>query len=50
MNEKTAKLINRYSLARGSNSKELKREWNTLNARERFLRRQMMLRELKGKK
>lgn len=49
MNEKTAKLINRYALAKGSNSRELKREWNALNARERFQKRQAMLAELKGK-
>ncbi|MBX7056781.1 MAG: hypothetical protein K1X75_01855 [Leptospirales bacterium] len=49
MNEKTAKLLNRYSLARGGNLKALKREWLSLNARQRFERRQAILRELKGK-
>lgn len=50
MNEKTAKLLNRYALAKGSNSRDLKREWNNLNAGERHLRRQEILKELKGKK
>ena len=49
MNEKTAKLLNRYAMARGSNSRDLKREWLSLNARERFQKRQAMLQELKGK-
>ena len=47
MNEKTAKLLNRYAMAKGSNLKELKRLWNSLNARDRFLKRQGMLKELK---
>jgi len=46
MNEKTAKLINRYSLAKGTNSKDLKKEWNSLNAKERFLKRQSLIRDL----
>lgn len=50
MNEKTAKLLNRFALAKGSNARELKREWNNLTARERHERRQAMLQELKGKK
>lgn len=49
MNEKTAKLLSRYSLARGTNLKSLKREWLSLNARQRFERRQAMLNELKPK-
>ena len=49
MNETTAKILNRYALARGSNSRDLKREWMALNAKERYLKRQSMLKELKGK-
>lgn len=49
MNEKTAKLINKYALAKGANSKALKREWNALTAKQRYERRQAMLQELKGK-
>lgn len=47
MNEKTAKLLNRYALAKGGNSKDIKREWTALNAKERFLKRQSMLKDLK---
>ncbi len=50
MNEKTAKLLNRYAQTRGSNVKELKKEWLAMNAKERFLKRQELLKELKGKK
>lgn len=50
MNEKTAKLLNRYSLAKGANPKELKREWLSLNARERFQKRQALLQALKSGK
>ncbi len=46
MNEKTAKLINRYSLAKGINNKDLKKEWMALNARQRFEKRQSMLKDL----
>ncbi len=47
MNGKTAKLLNRYAKAKGVNDKDLKREWYAMNAKERFLRRQAMLQELK---
>lgn len=47
MNEKTAKLLNRFALAKGSNVKNLKREWNSMNSKERFLKRQEMLKDLK---
>ncbi len=47
MNEKTAKLINRYASAKGYNPKDLKKRWLNLNAKERFLERQKMLLELK---
>jgi len=47
MNEKTAKLLNKYAKARGVNPKELKREWTSLNAKERFVKRQNLLKELK---
>jgi len=47
MNEKTAKLLNRYAMARGANLKELKRQWTAMNARERFLKRQDLLKDLK---
>lgn len=50
MNEKTAKLLNKYATARGQNVKELKREWLSLNGKERFLKRQELLKELAGKK
>lgn len=50
MNEKTAKLLNRYALARGANVKDLKREWNSLDARGRFVRRQELIQDLQGKK
>jgi hypothetical protein len=47
MNEKTAKLINKYAQAKGFNSKDLKRRWLSLNSKERFWERQKMLKELK---
>jgi len=47
MNEKTAKLLNRYAKARGVNVKELKRQWTALNGRERFDKRQALLKDLK---
>lgn len=47
MNEKTAKLINKYSMAKGANAGDLKREWNSMNSKERFQKRQTMLKELK---
>ena len=46
MNGKTAKLLNRYSKARGVNVRDLKREWYSMNAKERFLKRQEMLKDL----
>ncbi len=49
MNGKTAKLLNRYALAKGVNSRDLKRQWMSMNARERFQRRQKLILELKGK-
>ncbi len=49
MNEKTAKLLNRYASARGVNVKDLKREWNALDARGRFARRQQLVADLIGK-
>ena len=48
MNGKTAKLLNRYALAKGNNIKDLKRLWQSLNAKERFLKRQELIKELKG--
>jgi len=50
MNEKTAKLLNRYATLRGVNVKDLKREWNSMNARERFLRRRDLITDLLSKK
>ncbi len=47
MNEKTAKLINRYAEAKGYKAKELKKKWLSLNKKERFLERQRILKELK---
>ena len=49
MNEKTAKLLNRFALAKGSNPKSLKKEWNSMTAKQKFERRQAMLTELKSK-
>jgi hypothetical protein len=46
MNEKTAKLLRRFASAKGANEKELKREWTALNAKERFLKRQAMIKDL----
>ncbi len=47
MNEKTAKLLRKYSDAKGINLKEMKRKWLTLNQKEKFLERQRILNELK---
>lgn len=47
MNEKTAKLLNKYAQAKGLNTKDLKRKWLSLNKNERFLERQKILKELK---
>lgn len=47
MNQKTAKLLNKYASAKGYNSKDLKRRWVTLNKEQRFLERQKILTELK---
>jgi hypothetical protein len=49
MNEKTAKLLNKYALTKGANAKDLKKEWVSLNAKERYQKRQSLLRELKKK-
>lgn len=46
MNEKTAKLINRYAMAKGLNPKNIKRYWLSLNKEQRFQERQKMLAEL----
>lgn len=48
MNGKTAKLLNRYAQAKGTNAKDLKRLWQNLTGKERFLKRQELLKELKG--
>lgn len=50
MNGKTAKLLNRYALKKGLKVDDLKKKWQSLNAGERFSRRQEMLKELKGGK
>lgn len=51
MNEKTAKLLNKYATTKGLNANNLKKEWMAMNAAERFKRRQALLGELKkGKK
>lgn len=47
MNEKTAKLLNKYAMAKGYSSKDLKRRWLSLNKKQRFLERQKILAELK---
>ncbi|MCS7206131.1 MAG: hypothetical protein NZ853_10585 [Leptospiraceae bacterium] len=46
MNEKTAKLLNKYAMAKGLNPKNLKRFWLSLNKEQRFLERQKILKEL----
>jgi len=46
MNEKTAKLLRRYATAKGADEKQLKREWTALNSKERFLKRQSIIKEL----
>ena len=52
MNEKTSKLIRRYAMAKGGDLKQakkaLKREWVSLSGKERYFKRQEMLKELKG--
>ncbi len=51
MNGKTAKLLRKFGAKKGSNVKDLKRVWMSLPAKERFLKRQEMLKELSsGKK
>lgn len=50
MNGKTAKLLNRYALAKGTKAGDLKKQWQAMNAAERFSHRQAMLKELKGTK
>ncbi|MCB1315422.1 MAG: hypothetical protein KDK34_08085 [Leptospiraceae bacterium] len=50
MNEKTAKLLNRYARTTGANSRALKREWLSLTGKERYEKRQALLKELSGKK
>lgn len=50
MNGKTAKLLNQYAKAKGAVAGDLKKQWQAMNAGERFARRQAMLTELKGNK
>jgi len=47
VNGKTAKLLTRYSRATGVSLKDLKRDWYSMTAKERFLKRQVILKELK---
>ncbi len=48
MNGKTAKLLHRYALKQGTNVNDLKKQWLSMNAGQRFARRQEILKELKG--
>lgn len=48
MNGKTAKLLTRYAKSKGQNLRELKRLWNAMTQKERFLKRQEMLGELQS--
>jgi len=47
MNGKTAKLLHRIAKKMGSNLADLKREWYSLTSKERFLKRQEYLKQLK---
>lgn len=42
MNQKTAKLLNRYASETGANYKEVRRDWEQLNQKERAKRRAEM--------
>ena len=46
MNGKTAKLLRKVGAKKGANVKDLKRQWMSLTAKERFEKRQEMLAEL----
>jgi hypothetical protein len=50
MNGKTAKLLYRYALKKGVKVDDLKKQWLSLSAAQRFTRRQEILKELKGEK
>ena len=50
MNGKTAKLLRRYSRFTGKQESALKRNWQTLDARQRFALRQEILSALVKKK
>ena len=47
MNNKTAKLLNRYSKQSGLILKNLKKEWYSLNVNEKFKKRQEIIQKLK---
>ncbi|EMM71829.1 hypothetical protein LEP1GSC038_4069 [Leptospira weilii str. 2006001855] len=46
MNQKTAKLLNKYSELKGISSKQIKREWLVLNEHQKDQKRQEILKEL----
>ncbi|AMX57201.1 hypothetical protein LEP1GSC016_3119 [Leptospira borgpetersenii serovar Hardjo-bovis str. Sponselee] len=46
MNQKTAKLLNKYAELKGVSSKQIKREWLILNEHQKDQKRQEILKEL----
>ncbi len=46
MNQKTAKLLNKYAELKGISSKQIKREWLVLNEHQKDQKRQEILKEL----
>ncbi|ASV12570.1 hypothetical protein LEP1GSC161_2413 [Leptospira santarosai str. CBC1416] len=46
MNQKTAKLLNKYAELKGVSSKQIKREWLVLNEHQKDQKRQEILKEL----
>ena len=46
MNQKTAKLLRKYSKFKNLNPRHLKKEWISLNKKERTEKRQEILKEL----
>ncbi|EMF81674.1 hypothetical protein LEP1GSC188_2369 [Leptospira weilii serovar Topaz str. LT2116] len=46
MNQKTAKLLNKYAELKGVSLKQIKREWLVLNEHQKDQKRQEILKEL----
>lgn len=42
MNQRTAKLLNRYAEEVGANYKEVRRDWESLNQKQKAQRRKLM--------